>query len=205
MTGWGVNGSWIAESGQAFSTLSFADLNGNSDAVADPAYENPNGVRRTGTGVNTVCFSGGTARIAADADGCGGAANVVGYVAQNPNTRFVAGAAGALEGVGLTRTGRGNVISAGINVVSLAFFKNTPVGEGRSVRFGAELMNAFNHSSPSIGNGSARPDSNHSNARDFPGYANPASSQFLNQKIFTGGLGQKPFQRVVQLELKFIF
>jgi hypothetical protein len=205
LSGWGLNGSYIAESGQPVSTLSFADLNGDFDTAGDPAYENPNGTERVGSGVNAVCFSGGAASIAASAAACGAPANVVGYVARNPNAQFVQGATGAMEGVGLTRTGRGNIIAAGVNNWNLAFYKNTPFwGENRSLRFGVGLYNAFNHPSFAIGNASAAPDSNHTAAR-VSGFVNPSSSQFLNERTFSGGLGQSPFQRVIAFDMKLIF
>ena len=204
LSGWGLNGSYIAETGQAISTLSFADLNGNADTAADPAFENPGGTLRTGSASNFVCFSGTSPTIAATAEACGGNANVVGYVARNPNAQFVKGEAGAGIGVGLTPTGRGNVTTPGVNNVNLALFKNTPLWEGGSLRFGVQLMNAFNHPSFAIGNGGAIPDPNNTSA-NFLGYANPGSSQFLDKTIFSGGLGQTPFQRVIQFDLKLLF
>jgi hypothetical protein len=204
--GWGIAGTYVAETGQPVSTLSFADINGNSDTAGDPAFENPSGVRGTGTGINFVCYDGSRASVGGSAAACGGAGRVVGYVARNPNAQFVQGGAGAAKGVGLTRTGRGNVTAAGVNNVNLSFFKTTPVwGEGKRLRFGVSLANAFNHPSFSIGNGGAIPDPNHSSARAFPGYVNPSSSQFLDKTIFSGGLGQAPFQRVVTFDLKLIF
>jgi hypothetical protein len=206
LSGWGINGSYIAETGQPVSTLSFADVNGNLDTAGDPAFENPRGTRGVGSGVNFVCYNGTSASIAANSEGCGGDANVVGYVAQNPNAQFVKGEAGAFRGVGLNLTGRGNVTSSGVNNVNLAFFKNTPIwGESRSLRFGIQMFNVFNHPSFAIGNGGAIPDDTNANARDFPGYVNPASSQFLDKTIFSGGLGQTPFQRVIQFDLKLMF
>jgi len=205
LSGWGVNGSYVAETGQPVTVLSFRDLNGNVDTAGDPAFENPSGQPRTGTWVNYVC-RGTTTTIAASAAGCGGAANVVGYVAQNPNAQFVRGETGALQGVGLNMTGRGNVIASGINSVNLALFKNTAIwGEGRSLRFGVQLVNAFNHPSFAIGNGSAIPDAANTSALNFPGFVTPNSPQFLDKRIFSGGLGQSPFQRVIQFDLKLIF
>ncbi|MBI2822991.1 MAG: carboxypeptidase regulatory-like domain-containing protein [Acidobacteria bacterium] len=205
LNGWNLNGSYVAESGQAVSTLSFADVNGNFDAAGDPAYENPNGIRWTGSGVNSVCFDGTRASIAPSPVFCGGAANVVGYVARNPNAQFVSGATGALEPVGLNLTGRGNIIAAGVHVVNFAFFKKTQISETHSIRFGVTFMNALNHPSFAIGNGTVTPDPNHTSARTFPGYVNPASSQFLDERIFSGSLGQNPFQRVIMFDLKYDF
>src|SRR5262249_18427371 len=157
------------------------------------------------SGINFVCYDGARASIGASVAACGGTGRVVGYVARNSNAQFVQGGAGAARGVGLARTGRGNGTAAGANNINLAFLKTTPVwGEGKRLRFGVTLANAFNHPSFSIGNGGAIPDPNHTSAREFPGYVNPSSSQFLDKTIFSGGLGQAPFQRVITLDLKLI-
>jgi len=66
-----------------------------------------------------------------------------------------------------------------------------------------DFINAFNHPSYNIGNGSVFGTT--SNATGFPGYVTPGSPQFLRENIFSGSLGQAPFQRVIQLGLKVLF
>jgi hypothetical protein len=66
-----------------------------------------------------------------------------------------------------------------------------------------DLVNAFNHPSFSVGNGSVFGFTG--NATGFPGFVTPGAPDFLNKTIFSGGLGQAPFQRVIQFALKVDF
>jgi len=123
---------------------------------------------------------------------------VVGYVANNPNAQFVGGGAGAVSNLG-----RGVFISPGINTWNMAIFKDTSITERFALQIRAEMLNVFNHPSFTIGGGSAFGLT--ARATGFPGYATPSSSQFLDKTIFSGGLGQSPFQRVIQLGLKLFW
>jgi hypothetical protein len=193
--GWQVSGTYIAESGQPVTVISRRDLNGDLDTAGDRAVYNPNGVKNRGSDVNVVLWDGAKASIATT----GSASQVVGYVAQDPSAMYIRGGVGAI-----TNLGRGTAMSPGINTWNLTFFKKTPFwGEDRYVEFRCEMWNPFNHPSYIIGNGSviATTDS----ATGFPGYVTPGTSQFLDKTIFSGGLGQAPFQRVVQFGLKVIF
>ncbi|MFH1575043.1 MAG: hypothetical protein ABIG68_13755, partial [Acidobacteriota bacterium] len=130
---------------------------------------------------------------------CGGNASVVGYVPRDPSARYIRGGTGAQ-----TNMGRNTFQSPGINVWNLAFFKNTPVfGEGKSLQFRVEMWNAFNH--PSFGIGTGTVFNSTVNATGFPGYVTPGTSQFLDETIFSGGLGNAPWQRIIQWGLKFVF
>src|ERR1700690_2828411 len=62
--GWVLNSVFLYESGQALTLLAGVDQNGNFDSAGDRAWENPNGVPNTGSGVNAVCFNGTTTTIA---------------------------------------------------------------------------------------------------------------------------------------------
>jgi len=198
--GWNWSGSYIAETGQPVTALARRDTNGDFDTAGDRAFINPAGVGNTGTDVNTVCFIGGVVSVGA----CGGSANTVGYVAINPTARFIQPGSGGRAAGSLVLAGRNTLNSPGINVFHFSFVKNTPFwGEGRIIRFQADLVNAFNH--PNFGIGSGSVFGSTANATGFPGYAAPASSQFLNETIFSGGQGNAPFQRVIQLSLKVLF
>ncbi len=127
----------------------------------------------------------------------------MGYVAQDPTARYIRGQAGTDPNLG-----RNTFISPGINVWNLSFFKNTalPWREGTTLQFRVEMWNAFNHSNPSVGNGSAfNTLFTGNNATSLPGYITPGSSQFLDETIFSGGLGNSPFQRVIQWGLRLLF
>jgi hypothetical protein len=104
----------------------------------------------------------------------------------------------------MTNLGRNTFSSPGINVWNLAFFKNTPFwGEDRYIQFRVEMWNAFNHPNFAVGNGSVFPTTG--NSTGLPGYVTPGTGDFLNKTIFSGGLGQAPFQRVIQWGLRVVF
>ncbi len=204
--GWQVNGSFVAESGQPVTVISRRDLNGDGDTAGDTAFLNPNGIPGTGTDVNFVCRNGGSTFIATSAGDCilnpmesDPSPYIVGYVAQDPTAQFIRGEEGAEGSVG-----RNTVESAGINVWNLSFFKNVNLpGEGRKLQFRMEMWNAFNHPSFAIGNGSVF--NTTVNSRGTPAYVTPGTPQFLTDNVFSGGLGNAPFQRVIQWGLRLLF
>jgi hypothetical protein len=199
-SGWSMNGMYIAESGQPISIIANRDVNGDFDNAGDRVFFNPNGQEGIGSDVNFVCRgAGGAASIATTAGGCGGSANVVGYVARNPNAQYIR------PGLGMaTNHGRGTFIMPGINTWNLSFGKTTPFwGENRNLQFRVELWNAFNHPSYTLGTGSVIGKT--STATTLPGYATPGNPQFLDKKVLSGGLGNAPFQRIIQLGLKLNF
>ncbi len=197
--GWQWNASWVAESGQPVTITSRRDLNGDVDTAGDTAILNPNGQGNTSTDSSFVCFRGGVTSISTTAAGCGGSANIVGYVAQNPNARYVRGQFGAGSQIG-----RGTIISPGMNVWNMSIVKNTPVwGEGRNLQFRVTLFNTFNHPNFIVGQGSAFPTT--VAAQTQFGYVVPGAPQFLDKTIFSGGLGNAPFQRLIEFGLKLNF
>ena len=104
---------------------------------------------------------------------------------------------------GQTSGGRGNFISAGLNNWNIDVGKRTSIGEGRSIEFRAQFINAFNHPSPVIGTGGGI--NTTAAATTNSGYTIPGSANFLVDNSFSGGLGNAPFQRVIQLNLRLIF
>ena len=101
LQGWQWNGTYLFQSGQPITIQSAADSNGNLDSAGDRVILNPSGADRTGTAVNFVCRNaGGSTSIATSAGACGGNASVVGYVAANPNARYVQAGLGAIANVG---------------------------------------------------------------------------------------------------------
>jgi hypothetical protein len=197
LNGWQINGTYLAESGQPLTVISRRDLNGDYDTAGDTAWENSAGREATGTDVNFVCWDGSSASV--DPAGCGGDnTQVVGYVARDPSARYIRGGTGAQ-----TNMGRGTFTASGINVWNLGFFKNTRIREGMELQFRVEMWNAMNHPNFVIGNGSVF--NTTTNATTLPGYVTPGTSQFLDKTIFSGGLGNSPFQRVIQWGLRLNF
>jgi len=188
--GWQWNATYLAQSGPPVSILSIADANADFDNAPDRAIFNPAGVGNTGTAVNYVCVgSGGATSIALTDPGCaGGSANVAGYVAQNPNARYVQAEMGAFPTVG-----RNTVGTPGLNIWNMGLFKNTRLTEKATLQFRVDTFNTFNHRNYSL----AQPTvfqtgvliGTVNNALSTT-YANVTSNLFLNDRQFTGGARQ---------------
>jgi len=197
--GWQWNGTYLAQTGQPVSILSNADANANGDAAGDRAILNSSGIARAGTTVNYVCVgAGGTTSIASIDTGCsGGSGNVAGYVAQNPNARFVQAQLGAFPTVERNSFG-----SPGINIWNMGLFKNTKLTEKATLQFRVDTFNIFNHQNFSL----AQPTvfqtgvliGTVNNALSTT-YSNVTSPLFLNERQFTGG------NRTMQLGVKVLW
>ena len=206
--GWEWSGSYLAESGQPVTPLSDADANANGDQAGDRTIFNPNGIGNTGSIVDAVCNSGpggATSVVAPDASGayfCNAGhtaiddAHLVGYVAENPNARFVQAQFGALA-----TAARNTVTTPGINVWNMSIYKNTKINERFSLQFRAETYNTFNHRNFSIGlptNNGSLDQSNNPNPF-AASYVNVDDSNFLKSSQFNGG------SRTMQLGLRLVF
>jgi len=197
--GWQWNGTYLAQAGQPISILANADANANADAAGDRGILNPGGIARVGTAVDYVCVgTAGVTSIAAIATGCaGGSGNVAGYVAHNPNARYVQAELGAFPTLG-----RNSFESPGVNIWNLGLFKNTKLTEGTTLQFRVDTFDTFNHRNYSL----AQPTvfqtgvliGTVNNALGTT-YANVTSNLFLNNRQFTGG------SRQMQLAVKLIW
>jgi len=197
--GWQWNGTYLAQTGPPVSILANADANANGDAAGDRGILNPRGTERVGTAVNFVCVGGGGATSIASTDtGCGGGSGkVAGYVAQNPNARYVQAGLGALPTLGRNSFG-----TSGVNLWNMGLFKNTKLSERVTLQFRVDTFNTFNHRNFSL----AQPTvfqtgvliGTVNNALSTT-YSNLTSDLFLNQKQFTGG------KREMQLGVKLIW
>jgi len=197
--GWQWNGTYLAQSGQPVSILANADANANGDAAGDRGILNPGGIERVGTAVNYVCMgSGGVTSIATIDAGCaGGSGSVAGYVAQNPNARYVQAEIGAFPTLG-----RNSFETPRVNVWNMGLFKNTKLTERATLQFRVDTFNTFNHRNFSL----AQPTvfqtgvliGTVNNALSTT-YSNVTSDLFLNDRQFTGG------KREMQLGVKLIW
>ncbi len=194
LNGWQIGGSFLAQDGQPVTIRAGRDINGDFDTAADWAFHNPGGTPGVGSDSTAVCWDGVTVTIG----GCG-SSQIVGYVSDVDNAEWIRpGRFGQSNG------GRGNFISAGINNWNLDIGKRTPFwGEGRYIEFRAQLINAFNHSSPIIGTGGGG--NTTAAATTNSGFTIPGAGNFLKEDSFSGGLGNAPFQRVIQFNLKVVF
>ncbi|HET9215337.1 MAG TPA: hypothetical protein VFR18_00060, partial [Terriglobia bacterium] len=201
---WQFVGSYILESGQPISILSSSDANGDLDTIADTAFFNPAGAQDTGSDVNYVCWNGSAATVgpsaASSGTPCGGQANVVGYIAQNPNAQYIRSRPGMTANLG-----RNTFVMPGINTWNLSLFKDIVITEGKTLQFRVEMFNAFNHPSHTLGSGTVvSQTASNAPARNTE-YATPGSDSFLKSDVFSGGMGNAPFQRIIQWGLKLSF
>jgi hypothetical protein len=197
--GWQWNGTYLAQTGQPISVLANADANANADTAGDRAILNSAAIARLGTSVNYVCVgTAGVTNITPIATGCaGGSGGVAGYIAQNPNARYVQAEVGAFPTVG-----RNTFESPGVNVWNLGLFKNTKLSERATLQFRVNTFDTFNHRNYSL----AQPTvfqtgvliGTVNNALSTT-YANVTSNLFLNDRQFTGG------SRQMQLGVKLIW
>ena len=199
--GWAWSGAYIAESGQPVTIFAGGnDINGDQDTAGDFAFHNISGTHNVGSDSNTVCWNGTVVSF-----GCSTNSQIVGYVSNVPNAEWIIPGTG-----GMANGGRGNHIAGHINNWDMAITKRTPVwGESRYLEFTAEFVNVFNHPSFTIGSGSSFGGPAFSGpaspAATNSAYVIPGSTNFLQDNSFSGGLGQSPFQRVIQFSLRFIF
>jgi hypothetical protein len=208
--GWEWGGTYLAQSGQPVTPLSGVDSNRNGDSAGDRTIINPSGIGLTGTKVTPVCNSGpGGATSTGDCDpnhaddnNAGGdptpaAAFTVGYLANDPNARFVQAGVGARA-----NAGRNTVNTPGLNIWNMALLKTTKINERFSVQFRAETYDTFNHRNFSIGlptNNGAIDQVNNPNPLTSS-YINVNSGNlFLNNHAFNGG------SRTMQLGLRLTF
>lgn len=193
---WEWSGTYLAQSGQPVTPLSNVDANANNDGAGDRTIINPAGVGLTGTTVQEVCNDGAGAatRIITATSAACAAGNVVGYVAVNPNARFVQAGLGALA-----NAGRDTVSTPGLNIWNMSLLKTMKFTERASLQFRFQTFDTFNHQNYSIGlpsnNGTL--DQNTNTNPLNTSYIFVTSPQFLNKFIFNGG------SRNVELGLRF--
>ena len=196
---WQVSASFIAETGQPVTALSFIDANGNGDAAGDRAILNPNFTAgSTATDVNAVCRSatGTTSIVAPSACSAG---STVGYVAINSGAQFVRARPGARATVG-----RNTLTSAGINNWNLSFSKKTAISERYNVEFRVDMLNTFNHGQPILGSGNINAFTDAAiNGTDLA-FVGANSSFQRPGLVFSNGI-QPPFRRLIQFGLKVNF
>ena len=122
---WVLAGMYTAESPQYATVQSGLDSNRNLDGATDRVVVNPDGRDRTGSAVTPLTNSAG---------------EVVGYLADNPNARYVKAGAGVHP-----NGGRNTLPLRGINNFDCSVSKRVAVGESKAVEFRAAFYNALNH------------------------------------------------------------
>ena len=190
--GWTLSGSYLFQSGQPVTIQSGVDSNGNGDPDTDRAILNPGGTEGAGSLVNRVCRDAATGATSIDPS-CP-SQNTVGYVAANPNARYIQAGAGALSNLG-----RNTFNSPYFNIWNLAISKNDPVTERINLRFRLEAFNVLNHPNFTIGNLSVFPSTVNALNQGYASLTGVPGGTFLNSRIFNGG------GRQLQLSIKMTY
>jgi hypothetical protein len=106
--------------------------------------------------------------------------------------------------VGLEKSARGSVRGPGsIHTLNLSLYKTSRIGRA-TLRLGAQVYNATNTPSFSLGTASALAFSG-GPAETATAFVIPGSPQFLKANSFSGSLSMAPYQRIVQLEARLTF
>ena len=122
---WVLSGMYTAESPQYATVQSGLDSNRNYDGATDRVIVNPSGADRVGSDVSPLTNSTG---------------QVVGYLAENPNARYIK-AGGGVHPNG----GRNTLPLRGINNFDVSVAKRFAIGETKAVELRAAFYNALNH------------------------------------------------------------
>lgn len=128
---WILSGTYIYETPQYQTVQSGLDSNLNVDSAGDRAIVNPAGDFDIGSGVSALTNSAG---------------QVVGYLADNPNARWIRAGRGAFA-----NSGRQLLPLDNINNWDVAVTKKFNVTETTSFEFQASFFNLFNHAQYTAG------------------------------------------------------
>jgi hypothetical protein len=129
---WELVPQWQLQSGEWFTPQSGDDANQNGDAAPDRTIINPNGVTGTGSTVSPIC----TVAVSPCPS-----ANLVGYVANNPNAQYIQAGLGALA-----NAGRNTAQTPRINNWDMTVVKRFSTSERTKLELQASAFNLFNHS-----------------------------------------------------------
>lgn len=129
---WNVSATYTYQSPAYATVQSNIDANLNADAVGDRSVVNPAGNARVSSTVTAIDKTGAT--VAA------GSASIVGYVAQNPNARYIQAGQGAYA-----NAGRNTFPLNPINNIDLQLMKRLAITERIRVELAGQFNNLLNH------------------------------------------------------------
>src|ERR1043166_9692724 len=184
--GFNFAGTLTFESGEKAAVRSGIDSNRNGDSAGDRTVINPSGVANQFSTVTALTNSHGA---------------VVGYLADNPNARYIQAGLGAI-----TDAGRNTLQLPGIRNLDFSVFKNFHITEGKYIQLRADLFNAFNHPQWTPGSVTGAEATS-----IIPGAAPNISTIQANAGQPGGGVFDRPdlvyssHPRVIQLAIRFNF
>jgi hypothetical protein len=179
---WTVAPIYTYESPELATVQSAVDSNLNGDTAGDRSIVNPAGQAGVGSGVTALTNSSG---------------DVVAYLANNPNARYIVAGVGAYA-----NAGRNTLPGRPIDNIDVNFAKNFNLTERWRVQFAAQFLNLFNHPQfiPGLPN---RVDVNDNTLKNLPAdrnYLTPGNAIFNNpEAVFSSN------PRTIQLGLKLFF
>ncbi len=221
INGFEIGSVFLAQSGQPITLQSGVDSNGNNDSAGDRVVLNSGGAPRVGSDVFPVCESttgttsgapvgstyiGSTSYTNAALNGCAANASgpfagfgigfdpAIGYTAVNPNARYLVAGGGAR-----TTVGRNSFYSPGFSILNLSVGKKIAFTESKYLQLKADVFNILNHPNYALSNGNVFSTAGVTTATTTPGYAQPFDPNFLNSRLFSGGI------RSMTLSLKLVF
>jgi hypothetical protein len=139
LSGVNIAGTYTYETGERITIRSGNDANQNGDNAGDRAILNPGGTEGIGSTVTALvrtCPSfnlDGTCTTST-------ASRTIGYVANNPNAKYIQTGDGAVSTIG-----RNTFLLSPINNFDISIFKNFRFGESKYIQVRADFFNAFNH------------------------------------------------------------
>jgi hypothetical protein len=178
---WSLAPIFTYESPEYVTVLSQTDSNLNGDPFADRAIVNPAGRDGVGSGVTALTNSSN---------------QVVAYLAQNPNARYIQAGPGAYA-----NGGRNTLAGRPIDNIDLNLLKNFAAGERAKIQFSAQFFNVLNHAQfvPGSVNRVDNPTSANIGGNVF-NYLTPGNPIFNNpEAVFSSN------PRNIQLALKILF
>jgi len=130
---WNISGTYTFQSPEFATIQDGIDANLNNDSTGDRTIINPSGIATVGSSVVGLSATG--AQLPS------GNANIVAYVATNPNARYVTAGSGALS-----NGGRNSFALGRINNFDVQLSKHFNFTERLKFDVGAQAFNLFNHS-----------------------------------------------------------
>jgi hypothetical protein len=190
---WNFSPVYTYETGEWATVQSAIDANLNIDSAGDRAIYNPAGVPGTGSDITSLCNGNGNCSLPN--------ANIVAYVANNPNAQYIRAGSGAL-----TDTRRNTLQTPGTNNFDLAVYKSLNITERYQFRLGAQFANIINHpqyipgSNPGFGLGVNDVSGFSTTNSSYTNYLTPGKTEFNQpQTVFASNA------RTIAIVAKFIF
>lgn len=187
---WTVAPIYTFESPEYVTVQSNIDANLNGDRATDRVIINPAGKDGAGSDVTPLCKNGPCGANPSDSQ-------IVGYVANNPNARYIRAQRGTIA-----NGGRNTLAGRHVNNVDLSLIKSFNMTERMRWQFTAQFFNAFNHAQfvPGLVDRVDVLSQVYNNGPAVVNYLTPGNATFNNpEAIYSNN------PRSIQLALKLIF